>query len=209
MFLNKFKLQILFTLIISFTIILAHGKHKNKIQKQDTLTIVGKDTIAINGVPTKTALLLRKQKADEHELNEEKEHDEADKEVTFAKLFEHLHNKIIHFPIALSVGAFLLILFGYREEKMIKAVKILIPFATLMAIIAVFTGLNQSGVFEGTATYKFVEVHRILGISTTLFFVFWSVSLFVGKLKKFTIILAVITLLLVLITAFYGGIIAH
>lgn len=207
MFLNKFLLFL--TIVITTALIFAHGKHKKKSSEQDTITIVGTDTIAINGKPVNKGLLAARKEAEIREQEANKGHDEENKEVTFSKLFEHLHNKIIHFPIALSVGAFLLILLGYKDEKMIKAVKILIPFATLMAIIAVFTGINQSGVFEGEKVYSLVEIHRTLGIISAALLLIWSISLFWKKLKKYSLLIAIITLLLISITAFYGGIIAH
>ncbi len=202
------RLLIILIFVISSGVIFAHGKHKKK-SLQDTVTMVGNDTIAINGKPVTRAELKKAAILKREELAKEANHDEGKKEVTFSKLFEHLHNKLIHFPIALSVGAFLLILFGYKDERMIKAVKILVPFAALMAVISVITGISQSKVFEGEEFFNLVEVHRTLGLATSVSLILWSISLFVKKTKKYSIIFAIITLLLVTITAFYGGIIAH
>ncbi len=64
-------------------------------------------------------------------------------------LFEHVHNKIIHFPISLALAAFLFSLFGIRDNRYDKTIKILLLIAGIFGIAAFLTGLNQFAAFEG------------------------------------------------------------
>ena len=134
---------------------------------------------------------------------------EETKTVSLDALFEHIHNKVIHFPIALSIVGFLLMLIGYKDNKYNAALKIIIPFAALVAVVAVIAGLSQAAAFEGTGVYSIVETHRLLGIITLIFLILWSVALYVKKLNKFVWILAILSVFWVLLAGFYGGIISH
>ena len=203
MYINK----IILVLLLGLTVMFAHGKHKKTAQKLDTVTVVGKDTIAINGIAVNKAL-VHNQTTSESALTEKEEIEEG-KEVTFGAVFEHMHNKLIHFPIALTIVALLLMAIGYKDNKYLAAVKIIVPFAAFVTIFTVLAGLSQAAPFEGTAMYGLVETHEILGLGVLLSLILWSVSLYVKKLNKFIYLFAVLNFILVSITGFYGGIIAH
>ncbi len=205
MYLNK----ILIILFLSATIIFAHEAHNKKksIPKLDTLTIIGNDTIAINGIATQQFMAEHHDENEEHH-NEAMEEEEV-KEVTFGAAFEHLHNKLIHFPIALTLIALLLLILGYKEKQYLSAVKIIVPTAALLTIATVLTGRGQTAPFEGTATYQLVETHELLGFGVLASLILWSVSLYVKPLEKFIYTIAILTFILVSITGLYGGVIAH
>lgn len=87
-------------LLLLATVVFPHGgkdHKKEKTVKVDTLTIVGKDTIAINGI----SKIIYKQK-NEPELIKK----EPMKLNPSEQIFEHMHNKIVHFPIALGLFFF-------------------------------------------------------------------------------------------------------
>jgi len=209
---NKSQITLVFTIILFTTVIFAHGDHKKKknMHKPDTLTIVAGDTIAINGIPTKE-YLTKKAEEQEHEEGEDNDidDDEGEKEVTPAAAFEHIHNKVIHFPIALSIVGILLMIIGYKDDKYWSALKIIIPFAALMSIVAVIAGLSQAMPFEGTSTYSLVETHKLLGSGVLASLILWSVALYVEKFKKLVWPLAILTFILISIAGLYGGVIAH
>ncbi len=153
MYIKKILLAILIVFIA--TTIFAHEGHKEKkpVTKPDTLTIVGKDTIAINGMPTEKFMAAQHSKAVEEDRENINEEEKEVKEVTIGAAFEHIHNKVIHFPIALTVIAIILMVLGYKENKYLGSLKIIVPTAALFTIIVVFSGLNQAEPFEGTAAY--------------------------------------------------------
>ena len=206
---NKSQITLVFALFLISAIIYAHGDHKKKknMHKPDTLTIVAGDTIAINGIATKE--YLAKEKVEQSTEDNENEEKEEIKEVNLSAAFEHIHNKVIHFPIALSVVGILLMIVGYKDDKYWSALKIIIPFAALMSIVAVFAGLSQAEPFEGTSTYGLVETHKLLGFGVLASLILWSIVLYVEKFKKLVWPFAFLTLILISLAGLYGGVIAH
>lgn len=204
----KINIKLLFTILIVASVLYAHEGHKKKKAEvqPDTLTIVNGDTIAINGMATEKFLATRHAEAEEEELEAA---EEGEEEVTIGAVFEHIHNKVIHFPIALTVIGLLLMILGYKNNKYQGAIKIIIPFAALMTIVAVFAGLSQAEPFEGTAAYGLVETHELLGFGVLASLVLWSIALYVEKLKKFLWAIAILTFLFVAAAGLYGGVIAH
>ncbi|VAX21358.1 hypothetical protein MNBD_IGNAVI01-1483 [hydrothermal vent metagenome] len=205
----KINIKLLFTILIMASVLYAHEGHKKKKAevKPDTLTIVDGDTIAINGMATEKFMAARHAEAEEEEL-EAAEEGEVE-EVTIGAVFEHIHNKVIHFPIALTIIGLLLMILGYKDNKYLGAIKIIIPFAALMTIVAVFAGLSQAEPFEGTAAYGLVETHELLGFGVLASLILWSIALYVKKLEKFIWALAILTFLLVSAAGLYGGVIAQ
>ncbi len=206
----KINFSIMLIIILATNILFAHEGHKKKkvVPKMDTLTMVGKDTIAINGIPTKVFFETKHNKTEE-EQNKKTAEDEEVKEITFSAAFEHIHNKVIHFPIALTVIGFFLMLLGYKENKYWDSLKIIIPIAAFVTVIAVLSGLNQAEPFEGKSSYSLVETHELLGFGVLASLVFWSASFYIKKLKRFVWVFALITFALVSIAGLYGGVIAH
>jgi len=162
------KLLLIISIILLIQLIsFAHeGKHVKKAVMQDTVTIVGGDTIAINGIYKN----LVKKIVDPDTLKEKPMKLNPSEQV-----FEHLHNKLVHFPIALGVFAFLLTLINFKWKNFDSAILISILIALLFAIGAFITGKNQSEPFIDTAKEWVVELHQAFGLSVLLSFFVWSV----------------------------------
>ncbi|NJD21597.1 MAG: hypothetical protein FIA82_02850 [Melioribacter sp.] len=198
--------SILFALIFLLTAfsfnIYAHGKEhdKHKKVKADTLTIVDGDTIAVNGHPKNYKMPMMTKE----EMQEEKFELKPSEEI-----FEHLHNKIVHFPIAIGVIAFFFSLLHLRRKNYNTTILILVVLGLAFSVLAFFTGLNQVQPFEGTNKYWVVELHRNFGISILITYFIWLFFLLVDKIKKYAWIIGAIIFVLILITAFLGGVIAH
>jgi len=58
-------------------------------------------------------------------------------------LFQHLHNKIVHFPLALGVAAALLLILSARWPQYWPAARLLLFLAAAAAIGAYFSGRVQ------------------------------------------------------------------
>ena len=201
----KTKTSYLLIIILFFSVFLifAHGdKHK---KKTDTVTVVNGDTIAVNGVMVSDTLTLAKQTV---KLVNNKVAENF--ELTISNiLFEHIHNKIIHFPIVLIVMAFFFSLAQFKYQKFNPTIKIMVLLAVLFSVVAFFTGTNQKEFFENTAKDWLVLLHRTFGITTLVITVVWSLFLFVSKLKKYAWLIAVLAFLIVSVTGFLGGVLAH
>ena len=197
---NFFLTSAIFLLVILSVEYYAHeGKdhNKHKVVKADTLTIVNGDTIAVNGHHKNSNMHKMMAKEEMFEMN------------VGERMFEHLHNKIVHFPIAIGVIAFLFSLLHLRRKNYDTTVLILVVLGLAFSIVALFTGLNQVGPFEGTNKYWVVELHRNFGIGILIMYFIWLLFLLVEKTKKYAWIIGAIIFVLISITAFLGGVIAH
>ncbi len=193
---------ILFLLLFT-TAVSPHGGEdhkKGKAAKQDTLTIVGGDTIAINGISKS----IIKNKIEPETLK-----NEPMKLIPSEQMFEHLHNKMVHFPIALGIFAFLLTLINFKWKNFNSAILISVLVAFLFSIGAFITGQNQFEPFIGTAKEWIVELHENIGIAVLISYFLWTIFLIIDKLKKYAWIVGLIAFILILAAGFLGGVIAH
>lgn len=124
-------------------------------------------------------------------------------------IFEHTHNKIVHFTVALSIVAFLFTLLNFNWRQFDMTIKILVLLSALASVAAYFTGIPQAAVFEGETIEWVVKLHKNLGIISGGTLWLWFIFLFVTPLKKYAWIIGAIIFILVSITGFYGGVIAN
>ncbi len=121
----------------------------------------------------------------------------------------HLHNKLIHIPIGFGLSAFLLSLLALRWKEYAPAIRWLVLVAALGSIAAFLTGTQQAVALEGSSKDWVVSLHRTLGISTMISLCVWAVFQWVTPLRRWSIILGVLASLLIFVTGFFGGILAH
>ncbi|MEW6701144.1 MAG: hypothetical protein AB1298_00350 [Bacteroidota bacterium] len=179
---------------------------KMKMGKPDTLTIVDGDTIAINGYPKSAADKM--QGMTQEEMNPPKAEEKFELK-PFEATFQHLHNKVIHFPIVIGVFAFLFSVMHLKWKNQDRVILIMVAAGFLFSIVAYFTGNSQSEPFIGTGKEWVVNLHRNFGISVLALYFIWLLFLFIAKIKKYAWIIGAILFLIVSITGFLGGVIAH
>jgi uncharacterized membrane protein len=121
----------------------------------------------------------------------------------------HLHNKIVHFPLALGLAGAILILLGHKWPQYLPAARLLLVIAALCGVAAYFTGRAQEEPFEEGEMKPFLEWHRTLGITTGV--VLWIGVLLTSfsQYKKLLLFYAIVLLILISATGFLGGILAH
>ncbi len=211
---NRFKIVVI-TLLFSSTILLAHGDKKHKKEhdekvKPDTILIIGADTISINGKPYRA---VTHDEDEEHlnsekELSHEEEHEEEE-EISLALVFEHLHNKLVHFPVALGYLLFFFMIVGYKQEVCYRASKIIVSLGVIFTIAAIFTGINQATAFEDKEIYDLVVVHRTIGFILLANYLVMAWAVFTRRSNKLQLVISLILALIISAAGFYGGIIAH
>ena len=181
-----------------------HGDKKHK-KGQDTVTVVNGDTIAVNGVMIIDSITMRKGTIEPEEI---KNTDEFEFSITDAA-FEHIHNKIIHFPIALTFLLLIFMILGYKVEICYRASKIIVILGLLFSIAAAVAGLLQATAFEGNNVYSLLELHRNLGFVSIII---WGLLTWVIlKRKSWSIQFSIVLTLTILISfiGLLGGIIAQ
>ncbi len=203
---KSFLVAAIFLFIISSIGSFAHGDeehNKHKKAKTDTLTIVNGDTIAINGQPINSRVTSLRDKMQMMTSEEKFVLNPGE------RILEHPHNKIVHFPIAIGVLAFFFSLLHIRRKSYDATIFILVILGFAFSVAAFFTGNNQVQPFEGTNKYWVVELHRNFGIGIMIIYFIWLLFLRIEKIKKYAWIIGAVIFVLILITAFLGGVIAH
>ncbi len=121
----------------------------------------------------------------------------------------HLHNKIIHVPIGFGLAACFLSILALRWPEHTAGIRWLVLLAALGGIAAYFTGSHQALALEGGSKDWIIDLHRTLGITTASFLCLWAVSVWVASLRKWSVYLGILATVLLFVTGFFGGILAH
>jgi len=125
------------------------------------------------------------------------------------QLFAHMHNKIVHFPIALGLMGAVLALLGRRWSQYESAARLLIVCAALAALAAYFAGQAQEDPFEGSELEEVLEWHERLGVATTILLWLGVVVSWTPPARRWLWVWALVVLVLIPVTGFLGGILAH
>jgi uncharacterized membrane protein len=124
-------------------------------------------------------------------------------------MFAHMHNKIVHFPLALGLVGALFVFLSIRNPNLTTAAKILWGISAVLAVAAYFSGKLQEEPFEGTYLAETLELHETLGIITGIALWIGFLMLMFPRTKRFAVIWAIVLFLLISATGFYGGVLAH
>jgi uncharacterized membrane protein len=121
----------------------------------------------------------------------------------------HLHNKVVHFPLALGLAAAVILTIAPRWPAYEPAARLLLIGAALAAVVAYFSGRAQHEPFEDSPFHSVVELHEKLGIATAI--TLWAgVALtFSGRARRFMPVYGILLLLLLSGTGFLGGVLSH
>jgi len=124
-------------------------------------------------------------------------------------LLDDLHNKLIHFPIVLTMVAAVMVIVARRNPKYEPVAFWLVTFAALSVIPAYFTGKAAEEHFEGKPKEWLVEVHEKLGITVAGLQVLWILSLLRAGTRRVAWVIGVMLVAMVTIAGSFGGLVAH
>ena len=124
-------------------------------------------------------------------------------------LLEHLHNKVVHFPLALTVAAALLLVLARWWPGLEPAARWLAWLAALGAVAAYVTGRLQEEAFMGEPKEWVLRVHRTWGTAGAILIGAWAVAASFRRLRRFAWLVALVAAAAVLVTGLYGGVLAH
>lgn len=121
----------------------------------------------------------------------------------------HLHNKIVHFPLALGMAAAVFFLIAPRWPAYEPAARLLLIAAALAAVAAFFSGRAQEEPFQDSPFHSVVELHEKFGITTAI--TLWAgVALtFWARARRFMPLYAILLMMLLACTGFLGGVLSH
>lgn len=124
-------------------------------------------------------------------------------------VFEHLHNKLVHFPIVLTLVATALLLLGRRRPELESIGFWLVWIAALSTLAAYFSGQAQEEAIEYGAREWLVEVHEKQGIALGIGQALWVLSLLRSGTRRWAWLLGLALSVLVGASGMMGGLIAH
>lgn len=177
--------MIFIVLIFNSEFIFSHEKHLHKTKPQE--------------------LKLEEVSEDKKEIELEKPYKLKPKEL----LFEHVHNKLVHFPFGFAFLGLVFTLLVFKQKEFLNSVKITVLLAGLSTIAVAISGFFQREQFINDPKEWVLKIHAALGVLTTISFWSWFLFLNIEKLKRFAWILPIVTFILILTTGFYGGILSH
>jgi len=121
----------------------------------------------------------------------------------------HLHNKIVHFPLAFGLAAAVLFIAAPRWPAYEPAARLLLIVAAAAAVAAYFSGGAQESVFDDSPFHSVVELHEKFGIASALT-LFAGVALtFRDGARRYLPAYGVLLVLLLAATGFLGGVLSH
>jgi hypothetical protein len=126
-----------------------------------------------------------------------------------AALFEHMHNKIVHFPIALGLSAAVILLGRGRWAAYQPVAGALLAVAAVFAFAAYLTGGAQAAPFMGTPTEALVKQHATQGTLTAILLVAGAVLTHVRAAQRWLWLYALFLILAISFTGILGGLVAH
>ena len=121
----------------------------------------------------------------------------------------NLHNKIVHFPLALGMAAAVLFMIARRWPAYEPSARLLLIAGALAAVVAFFSGRAQEGEFDDSPFHSVVELHETFGIATAI--TLWAgVALtFWARARRFMPLYGILLVLLLVGTGFLGGVLSH
>jgi uncharacterized membrane protein len=125
-----------------------------------------------------------------------------------AMALSHLHNKIVHFPVALGLVGALFVLLGHFFKSLNPATRLLLTLAALGAMASGWSGGLQMGEFTNGPYSDILATHMILGRITVIGLMVTAVASWFEASRKWLWILALALMVVISATGFYGGILA-
>ena len=124
-------------------------------------------------------------------------------------LTSHLHNKIVHFPLAFGLAAAVLFIVGPRWPAYAPAARLLLVVAALAAVAAYLSGGAQEAAFDDSPFHAVVELHEKFGIASALTLIAGVALTFRPAAQRFMPVYGVLLLLVLSATGFLGGVLSH
>lgn len=131
-----------------------------------------------------------------------------------SRLFEHMHNKVVHFPIACGVVSALFEIISFKLSYFSAPANVLLGITSLSAFAAFLSGKSieeeyEEEIGENNNSHKALELHETFGFITMIFYSLAFVLKFIPKMQKIGSTIVILMLPVLGITGYLGGFLAH
>jgi uncharacterized membrane protein len=124
-------------------------------------------------------------------------------------IMDHLHNKLIHFPIVLTLVAAVMVIVARKRRELEPVAFWLVWAAALSVIPAYFTGKAAAEHLKGRPKEWLGEVHEKQAITIAVLQALWVLSLLRSGTRRFAWMIGVVLAIVVLSAGYIGGLLAH
>ena len=122
---------------------------------------------------------------------------------------DHPHNKLIHFPLVLTIVAAALLIVARKRPELEPVAFWLVWMAALSVIPAYFSGKAQQENFIGKPKEWLAEIHEKQGITIGVLQALWVLSLIRAGTRRWAWVIGIVLVVIVSAAGFIGGLLAH
>jgi len=129
-----------------------------------------------------------------------------------SRIFSHMHNKIVHFPIALGIMTGIFDILSFFAPAVSLSAKILLGFTALSSIAAFLSGQVAEEEVEDSLTHSLAEVleiHESLGLTAMVIYIVAFVLRLIPGTQKLSKIIVILAVPLISFVGYLGGILSH
>ena len=124
-------------------------------------------------------------------------------------LFDHLHNKIVHFPLVMTLLATFSLWWARRRPEFEPLSFWMVWVTAASTLAAYFSGQAQARDYVEGPKAWLVELHGRQGIVIGIGQALWVLSLLRDRTRRFSWAVGVLLSVMVLASGFIGGLVAH
>lgn len=121
----------------------------------------------------------------------------------------HVHNKLVHFPLALGLAASLLWVLALRQPGHEPAARLLLVGAALMGVASVLTGESQKGVYDDSPLIDIVGWHEKMGFVSLGLLLLGAGWQWHKSWRKVVWAYGLLLVGMILFTGLLGGVVSH
>ncbi|CUU00999.1 Uncharacterized membrane protein [Candidatus Kryptobacter tengchongensis] len=149
-----------------------------------------------------------------HEEQENNEGIQVYKIFDPSRIFEHMHNKVVHFPIACGMVSALFEIISFRFSYFSTPANILLGISSLSAIGAFLSGKSieeeyEREVKDNSILHSALELHETFGFVTMIVYSLALVLKFIPKMQRVASVIVILMVPIIGITGYLGGLLAH
>jgi hypothetical protein len=121
----------------------------------------------------------------------------------------HMHNKLVHFPVALGIFGCLFVIAALKWPQLLPAARILLASALVLGYAAVRTGRMQSEEFFNSSYRETLHMHAEIARNSLWFLLAVLVLTWLPSVKKFGWVVAVLAIAGLILAGGLGGVLAN
>ncbi|MCS7213656.1 MAG: hypothetical protein NZ927_05500 [Candidatus Calescibacterium sp.] len=129
-----------------------------------------------------------------------------------SNLFDHLHNKLVHFPIAGGIFAGIFEIISLKFKNFVVPTNVILGITAISSLAAFLSGKAIEAEYKediSPGLERALELHETFGFITMIIYFLALVLKFIPKMDKIGSAIVILMMAVVGITGYLGGFLAH